>query len=37
VRSPEVVVDKRAIKAGIDSGGVPGAYLVTGQHSLRRS
>ena len=37
VRSPEVVVDKRAVKAGIDGGGVPGACLVSGRHSLRRS
>jgi hypothetical protein len=38
VRSPEVTVDKRAIKAAIDGGGeVPGAGLVTGRHTLRRS
>ena len=38
VKSPEVAVDKRAIKAAIDSGAeVPGAGLVTGRHSLRRS
>ncbi|HEV3332006.1 MAG TPA: siphovirus Gp157 family protein [Bryobacteraceae bacterium] len=38
VKSPEVTVDKRSIKAAIDSGAdVPGAGLVTGRHSLRRS
>ena len=38
VRSPEVTVDKRSIKAAIDGGAeVPGAGLVTGRHSLRRS
>jgi hypothetical protein len=38
VKSPEVAVDKRSIKAAIDSGAdVPGAGLVTGRHSLRRS
>ncbi|HEV3332034.1 MAG TPA: siphovirus Gp157 family protein [Bryobacteraceae bacterium] len=37
VKSPEVTVDKRSIKASIDSGAdVPGAGLVTGRHSLRR-
>jgi hypothetical protein len=37
-RCPEVTVDKRSIKAAIDSGAdVPGAGLVTGRHSLRRS
>jgi hypothetical protein len=38
VKSPEVTVDKRSIKAAIDSGAeIPGAGLVTGRHSLRRS
>jgi len=38
VRSPEVTVDKRSIKAALDGGAtVPGAILVTGRHSLRRS
>jgi hypothetical protein len=38
VKSPEVSVDKRSIKAAIDGGeDVPGASLVTGRHSLRRS
>lgn len=38
VRNPEVSVDKRAVKAAIDGGAaVPGAGLVTGRHSLRRS
>ena len=37
VKRPEVLVDKRAVKAGIDGGGVPGACLVSGRHSLRRS
>ena len=38
VKSPEVTVDKRSIKAAIDSGAdVPGAGLVTGRHWLRRS
>ena len=38
VRSPEVSVDKRSIKAAIDGGvDVPGAGLVTGRHALRRS
>jgi hypothetical protein len=38
VRSPEVTVDKRSIKAAIDGGAeVPGAGLVTGRHALRRS
>ena len=38
VKSPEVCVDKRSIKAAIDGGAdVPGASLVTGRHSLRRS
>jgi hypothetical protein len=38
VKSPEVGVDKRSIKAAIDGGAdVPGAGLVIGRHSLRRS
>jgi len=38
VRVPEVSVEKRSIKAAIDGGAdVPGAGLVTGKHSLRRS
>jgi Siphovirus Gp157 len=38
VKSPEVSLDKRSIKAAIDGGAdVPGAGLVTGRHSLRRS
>ena len=37
VRIPEVSLDKRSIKAAIDGGGVPGAHLVAGRHSLRRS
>ena len=38
VRSPEVSVDKRSIKAAIDGGvEVPGAGLVMGRHALRRS
>jgi hypothetical protein len=38
VKSPEVTVDKRMIKAAMDSGAeVPGAGLITGRHSLRRS
>jgi Siphovirus Gp157 len=37
VKSPEVSVDKRSIKAAIDGGAdVPGAGLVTGRHTLRR-
>jgi hypothetical protein len=37
VKSPEVSVDKRSMKAAIDGGvGVPGAAVVTGRHSLRR-
>ena len=37
VSSPEVAVDKRAIKAAVDGGAdVAGANLVTGRHSLRR-
>jgi hypothetical protein len=38
VRSPEVFVEKRPIKAAIDSGAnIPGAGLISGKHSLRRS
>ena len=38
VRSPEITVDKRSVKAVLDGGQVvPGAVLVTGRHSLRRS
>ena len=38
VKSPEVTVDKRLIKAAIDGGvDVPGASLAIGRHSLRRS
>ena len=38
VKSPEVFVEKRSIKAAIDCGAdVPGADLITGRHSLRRS
>jgi hypothetical protein len=38
VRSPEVSVEKRPIKAAIDGGAaVPGAGLAIGKHSLRRS
>ena len=38
VKSPEVTVDKRLVKAAIDSGvDVPGAGLAIGRHSLRRS
>ena len=38
VKSPEVTVDKRSIKAAIDGGvEVPGAGLAIGRHSLRRS
>jgi hypothetical protein len=37
VKSPEVSVDKRSMKAAMDGGvGVAGAGLVTGRHSLRR-
>ena len=37
VKSPEVCVEKRSIKAAIDGGAdVPGADLATGRHSLRR-
>ena len=38
VKSPEVSVDKRSMKAAMDDGApVPGAGLVTGRHALRRS
>ena len=38
VKSPEISVDKRSVKAAIDGGtDVPGANLATGRHSLRRS
>ena len=38
VKSPEVAVDKRSIKMALDGGvDVPGACLVIGRHSLRRS
>jgi len=38
VKSPEVSVDRRSLKAAIDGGAdVPGANLTTGRHSLRRS
>ena len=38
VKSPEVTVDKRSIKAAIDGGAdVPGAGLAIGRHSLRRT
>ena len=38
VKSPEVTVDKRSIKAAIDGGAdVPGAALAIGRHSLSRS
>jgi hypothetical protein len=38
VKSPEVSLDKRSIKATIDGGSdVPGAGLMIGKHSLRRS
>jgi hypothetical protein len=38
VKSPEVGVDKRSIKAAFDGGAdVPGAGLVSGRHALRRS
>ena len=37
VKSPEVSVDKRSIKAALDGGAnVPGAGLITGRHALRR-
>ena len=37
VKSPEVTLDKRAIKAALDAGAeVPGASLATGRHSLQR-
>ena len=38
VKSPEVTVDKRSVKAALDGGTqVPGATLITDRHSLRRS
>jgi len=38
VKSPEVSVDKRSVKAAIDGGAdVPGANLATGRHSLKRT
>ena len=38
MKSPEVTVDKRLIKAAIDGGvDIPGAGLAIGRHSLRRS
>ena len=38
VRSPEATVEKRGIRAAIDDGvNVPGAAMVIGRHSLRRS
>jgi hypothetical protein len=37
VKSPEVIVDKRSIKAALDGGPVPGAGMATGRHSLRRT
>jgi len=38
MKSPEVSLEKRSIKAAIDGGAeVPGAGLATGRHSLRRS
>lgn len=38
VKTPEVSVDKRSVKAAIDGGAeVPGANLAIGRHSLRRS
>ena len=38
VKSPEFSADKRSIKTAIDGGvHVPGACLVSGRHSLRRS
>jgi Siphovirus Gp157 len=38
LRSPEVSVDKRSMKAAIDGGvEIPGAGLATGRHSLKRS
>jgi hypothetical protein len=38
MKSPEVTVDKRSIKAAIDGGvDVPGAGLAIGRHSLRRN
>ena len=38
VKSPEVSVDKRSIKAAMDGDAdISGAGLVTGRHALRRS
>jgi hypothetical protein len=37
VKNPEVIVDKRSIKAALDGGAVPGAGLATRRHSLRRT
>lgn len=37
VKRPEVCVDKCSLKAAMNGGAVPGAGLVTGRHSLRRS
>jgi hypothetical protein len=37
VKSPEVIVDKRSIKAALDAGAVPGAGLSATRHSLRRT
>ena len=38
VKSPEVSLDRRSIKAALDEGAnVPGAGLVTGRHALRRN
>ena len=38
LRSPEVTLDKRSIKAAIEGGSeVPGAVLTMGRHSLRRT
>jgi hypothetical protein len=38
VKNPEFTVDKRSVKAALDGGAdVPGASLITGRHTLRRS
>jgi hypothetical protein len=38
VKTPEVFVEKRSIRAAIDGGvNILGAYVATGRHSLRRS
>jgi hypothetical protein len=37
VKSPEVIVDKRSIKAALDGGAVPGAGLSATRQSLRRT